>query len=128
MSASSLLIVLRLYVLANTSAALQSPPHPNSGAYRGFFSIAIWNRNKVVVAMAISVWVVSAGFFLQGKSLFTYLVGDRELNSTLLLFDHRCRASKRPISISLSHVLIQSIASLCMGTRPIPLCTCQLRE
>lgn len=97
------------------------PLPPQLRCLSRFFSIAIWNRNKVVVATAIGVWVIDVGFFLQGKSLLAYLVGGRELNSTLMLFGHRCRASKHPISITLNHVLIQSIASLCMDTCPITL-------
>jgi len=34
----------------------------------GIASLAIWNRNKVAVAMAISVWVINVGFLIQGKS------------------------------------------------------------
>lgn len=32
-------------------------------------SIAIWKRNKVAVALAMTVWVVSIGFHLHSKSL-----------------------------------------------------------
>ena len=32
-------------------------------------SIAIWNRNKVAVTLAMTVWVVSIGFHLHSKSL-----------------------------------------------------------
>jgi hypothetical protein len=32
-------------------------------------SIAIWNRNKVVVALAMIVWGISIGFHLRSESL-----------------------------------------------------------
>ena len=34
-------------------------------------SIAIWNRNKTVVALVIVVWVTNISFLIHGKSLFT---------------------------------------------------------
>ena len=35
-------------------------------------SIAIWNRNKVVMAAAIGVWCVNLGFLIQGRSLLSF--------------------------------------------------------
>ena len=32
--------------------------------------IAIWNRKKVIVVIAITLWVTNAAFFIQCKSLF----------------------------------------------------------
>ena len=62
MSASSLLIVLRMYVFGNTSTVLKFPKL----ATHYIASIAIWNRNKVAVAVAISVCVINAVFFILG--------------------------------------------------------------
>jgi hypothetical protein len=35
-------------------------------------SIAIWNKNKVVMAAAISVWCINVGFLIKGRSLFSF--------------------------------------------------------
>jgi len=32
-------------------------------------SIAIWNKNKLVVAIAVAVWLTSASLFVRGKSI-----------------------------------------------------------
>ena len=34
-------------------------------------SVAIWNRNKIVMGAAIIVWCVNVGFLIQGKSLLS---------------------------------------------------------
>ena len=39
------------------------------------FRIAVWNRKKVVVVMAITLWVTNAAFFIQCKSPFYPLMG-----------------------------------------------------
>jgi hypothetical protein len=31
-------------------------------------SIAIWNKNKAIAAMALSVWAINIGFLIQGQS------------------------------------------------------------
>jgi hypothetical protein len=31
-------------------------------------SIAIWNKNRVVVAIAVGVWVINIAFLIQGES------------------------------------------------------------
>lgn len=66
MSASSLLIVLRVYALSNT------PTFPNQ-TFTDVARIAIWNRNKVAMGIGISVWGVNAVGFLQCKSLLPLL-------------------------------------------------------
>ena len=58
MSASSLLIVLRMYVLLNTSTFRSHPLIEVS-------SIAIWNRNKVVMTMAIIIWGINAVLYVR---------------------------------------------------------------
>ena len=80
MLSSSLLIVLRAYVLINTSTVLNLSKLTEAG------SIAVWNRNRVVVALAISVWVVNAAFLLQSKSLLLYPLGHRELNPANVIY------------------------------------------
>ena len=62
MPAASVLIILRMYVLGNTSTVLKS----RKLAAHHIASIAIWNRNKVAVAVAISVCVINAVFFILG--------------------------------------------------------------
>ena len=39
-------------------------------------SIAIWNRNKIVMAVAICLWGVNAAFFIQCKLILPSLAGD----------------------------------------------------
>ena len=36
---------------------------------KNFASIAIWNRNKVAVALAMIVWLINLGFHVYSKSL-----------------------------------------------------------
>ncbi len=31
-------------------------------------SIAIWNKNRVVVAISLGVWMINVGFLIQGES------------------------------------------------------------
>lgn len=39
-------------------------------------STAIWNRSKIAIAMAISVWVINVGFVTLGKFLLLLLLQD----------------------------------------------------
>jgi hypothetical protein len=64
MCASSLLIVLRMYVLFNTSTFRSQPLIEVS-------SIAIWNRNKVAMTMAIIIWGINAVVYVQCGLLFS---------------------------------------------------------
>ena len=69
LAASSLLIVLRMYVsfwvaLTKLMEAIR---------------IAIWNKKMIVVAFATGVWVVNVAFLIQGNSL-PPSVGLYELN------------------------------------------------
>ena len=71
MSTSSLLIVLRMYVLNNDPT---EPVFPNQTLI-DVASIAIWNKNKIVGAIAFSIWVINAASFLQRKLLLP-LIGN----------------------------------------------------
>jgi hypothetical protein len=35
-------------------------------------SIAIWNRNRLVMAISLIVWGINVAFLIQGKSFTTY--------------------------------------------------------
>jgi hypothetical protein len=43
-------------------------------------SIAIWDRNKVIMAAAISVWVINVGVLTQGMFLLSSPGEDLEFN------------------------------------------------
>jgi hypothetical protein len=88
MVASSLLIVLRMYVLINNS---MGPVSPNQ-TLTDVASIAIWDKNKIVVATAFSIWVINAAFFLQRKLLLPCPTSDLEPISYSNVVGHRCRA------------------------------------
>jgi hypothetical protein len=40
--------------------------------------IAIWDRKKIIVALATGVWGITIAFIIQGKSLPPSVGGDRE--------------------------------------------------
>jgi hypothetical protein len=43
-------------------------------------SIAIWNKNRVAVGMALCIWVINVGFLIEGRSLlFSSVTGHMEL-------------------------------------------------
>ena len=63
--AASLLIVFRTYVFTT----VPSNKIFWNQALINVASIAIWNRNKVATALAMSVWGASVGFHLHSKSL-----------------------------------------------------------
>jgi hypothetical protein len=62
-------------------------------------SVAIWNRNKVVVTLTIIVWGTSIGFHLHSK--FLPLAPVKDLESRINVIVDRYRAGKWPISIIL---------------------------
>ena len=81
LAASSLLIVLRMYVLAMTDSLEQTPTVA--------ISIAIWNRDRIMMTIAASMWVTNVSFLIQGESnlptvestirtdlVFRYLAGE----------------------------------------------------
>jgi len=45
--------------------------------------IAIWNRNKVVVTLSITAWVISAAFHIKSLSLSPTPAGDLEFHLNL---------------------------------------------
>jgi hypothetical protein len=62
-------------------------------------SIAIWNRDKVVVTLTIIVWGTSIGFHLHGQ--FLPLAPVEDLESHINVIGDRYRAGEWPISIIL---------------------------
>ena len=61
-------------------------------------SIAIWNRNKVAVILAITVWVITVAFHLQSKFLpLTPSAEDPESQTNMIWY--RYHSSEWPISI-----------------------------
>ena len=52
-----------------------SPPYvplhhlPSKSGAHWAVSTAIWNRNKIAVAVAIGVWAINIAFFIQGRSV-----------------------------------------------------------
>ena len=60
-------------------------------------SIAIWNRNKFVVTLAIAVWGISAAFHIQSKPLpFTLPLEELESHGALttVVLVNRCRTGE----------------------------------
>jgi hypothetical protein len=76
-------------------------------------SIAIWNRNKVVVTLTIIAWGTGIGFHLYSKLL--PLVPVEDLESCINVVGDRYRAGKWPINKFGPTRLISSVGSLCMG-------------
>jgi hypothetical protein len=62
---ASLLIVLRVYVSAVLFYVSQSSVIKRLWTTS---SIAIWNKNRVVVAIALGVWVTNIAFLIRGES------------------------------------------------------------
>jgi len=62
-AAASLIIVIRMYALP----VLCVPSRPGQDLI-DIFSVAIWDKNKIVVAIATSLWVTNLAVFTQGKS------------------------------------------------------------
>jgi hypothetical protein len=52
-----------MYVFANTSGS----HYPPNQALIEIVSIAIWNRKKPAIVVAVGIWVVNVAFYLQGK-------------------------------------------------------------
>jgi len=88
LAASSLLIVLRMYVLTMTDSLEQTPTVA--------ISIAIWNRDRIMMTIAASMWVTNVSFLIQGESnlstvestirtdlVFRYLAGEWSLSAVL---------------------------------------------
>ena len=60
--AASLLIVLRMYVYSNACHDYS----PKMALIKAT-SIAIWNKNKLVTAIALGVWVTNIAFLIRGN-------------------------------------------------------------
>ena len=85
---ASLLIVLRVYVLfcvrdTNVFPGALKFAHDTA-------SIAIWNRKKLVIAIAAGVWVINLGFQIQSKIFHPLCC--RRLGNPILMCD-RIRSS-----------------------------------
>ena len=76
-------------------------------------SIAIWNRNKVVVTLTTITWGTSIGFHFHSKFLPPAPVED--LESRINVVEDRSRAGEWPILNNFGPTrLISSVGSLCM--------------
>jgi hypothetical protein len=65
LSAASVLLARRVYVLL----PLVNPDClPDLDVHAGARRIAIWKKNRVVVAIAMSLWLVNDAFIIQGNS------------------------------------------------------------
>jgi len=62
-SLASLLIVLRMYVFRPFVS------QSFSAHSLGLSSIAVWQKNKFVMGLAIGVWLINASFLIEGKAL-----------------------------------------------------------
>lgn len=62
-AAASLLIVVRMYALP--ILCVRSRPGQD---LIDSFSVAIWNKNKIAIAIATSLWVTNVAVIIQGKS------------------------------------------------------------
>jgi len=99
-----------------------------------FASIAIWNRNRIVVITSFTLWGINAVFFIQGKSCHPssteYQVLNKPCTDELSMPGHRCFACKYSIPYIFEPcvLLMPLLASLFMGTCPTDLHTWQHRE
>lgn len=88
-------------------------------------SIAIWDRNKIVVILAITALGVTIAFHLNSKSLPCTLL-QKTWNPIQTWFCNRYRKGEWPISNSFDQLgLSHSVASLCMGPYTTRLRVCQ---
>ena len=72
-------------------------------AFMKFARIAIWNKNRVAVAMSIGVWGLNAAFSILGGSFSSLFYGDREPT----LAQYRCLlAGVARVNISFPYLLI----------------------
>jgi len=59
-------------------------------------SVAIWNRNKAVIALATSAWLTHLAFIIQGKSLSLFSLAD-EREPLISTFGIRSLTGEEPI-------------------------------
>jgi len=99
-----------------------------------FASIAIWNRNRVVVIASFSLWGINAAFFIQGTSRHSqstgYQVLSKPCTDEMSVPGHRCFACKYSIPhiVEPCVLIMPLLASLFVGTCPTDLHTWQHRE
>ena len=82
-------------------------------------SIAIWNKNKIAMVMAISLWGANAAFFIYCKLVLTCYMGYRALTPTWS--GHSCRACKysESIPMTFNHALTVSLVQLRSSWAPV---------
>jgi hypothetical protein len=68
-AAASLLIVLRVYV------PNADDQHPKPGHLRKLGRIAIWNTEKIIILIAVGVWLVNVSLLIEGSYLLQ-IMGD----------------------------------------------------
>jgi hypothetical protein len=84
LASASLLIVFRMYVSFHSSKPGAS--FPNQALIEPF-SIAIWNKHKFAVTVAVITWVTNVSFIIQGKSLPFYPPADyRESHTNMIWY------------------------------------------
>ena len=99
-----------------------------------FASIAIWNRNRIVVITSFSLWGINAAFFIQGTSRHPPSTDCQILNKPrtdkMSIPGHRCFACKYSIPHILEPCVLLTplLASLFVGTCPTDLHTWQHGE
>ncbi len=64
---ASLLIIIRMYVSFHSYKP--GPSFPNEALIEAF-SIAIWSKNKIAVAIGVTTWVTNVLVIIQGEYLF----------------------------------------------------------
>jgi hypothetical protein len=82
---------------------------------------AIWNGNKKIFVLAMSVWWINVGFLIHGKYPL-YLVGKALINGSLIV---RCRAGEYPRSTILISQAYRTVAPRKLGACAKHLCSAQ---
>lgn len=84
-------------------------------------SIAIWNRNKVVMALAIGIWGINAALYVLCKLLLPHpsVIGTKP---HIDMGEYSFRTCENSIPNILSHILIPPLAWRCVGLWPNDLC------
>ena len=83
-------------------------------------SIAIWNRNKVIMAISISMWGINPVLLVQSKFHLSipWVIGTKPHND---MHESSGCACEHSIPYILNHDLISSLASRCVGSCPTDL-------
>ena len=85
-----------------------------SGSWACLISIAIWNKNKVVVGLAAFVWVANGSFLVYGMSLSTDHADELKRHKTWLIT--RLHSGEESISKYLNVRTYLSAGPLFMGS------------